>query len=77
MTLYELLLFIHVGGSIVWIGAYLTFALVVLDMVVKPTGDGDDGGVLIAMALILAAGIAYILVSLRAIDARAAQPSSA
>jgi hypothetical protein len=75
MTLYELLLFIHVGGSIVWIGAYVTFALVVLDMVVKPTGD--DGGVLIAMALILAAGIAYILVSLRAIDARAAQPSSA
>jgi hypothetical protein len=75
VTLYELLLFIHVGGSIVWIGAYLTFALVVLDMVVKPTGD--DGGVLIAMALILAAGIAYILVSLRAIDARAAQPSSA
>jgi len=54
---------------------YVTFALVVLDMVVKPTGD--DGGVLIAMALILTAGIAYILVSLRAIDARAAQPSSA
>ena len=47
---------------------YVTFALVVLDMVVKPTGD--DGGVLIAMALILAAGIGYILVSLRS-DRRA------
>jgi hypothetical protein len=54
---------------------YVTFALVVLYMVVRPTGD--DSGVLIAMALILAAGIGYILVSLRAIDARAAQPSSA
>ena len=51
---------------------YVTFALVVLDMVVKPTGD--DGGVLIAMALILAAGVGYILVSLRAIDARATPP---
>ena len=54
---------------------YLTFAIVVLDMVVKPTGD--DAGVLIAMAAILTAGIAYILVSLRMIDARAAQLSSA
>jgi hypothetical protein len=53
---------------------YVTFALVVLDMVVKPTGD--DSGVLIAMALILAAGIGYILVSLRGIDGRAAQPSA-
>ena len=35
----------------------------------KPTGD--DTGVLIAMALILLAGIAYIAMSLRAIDARA------
>jgi len=48
---------------------YVTFALVVFDMVVKPTGD--DTGVLIAMALILLAGIAYIAMSLRAIDARA------
>ena len=54
---------------------YVTFALVVLDMVVKPTGD--DAGVLIAMALILAAGVAYILVSLRAIEARSPQPTSA
>ena len=53
---------------------YVTFALVVLDMVVKPTGD--DGLVLLVMAAILAAGIAYILVSLRAIDARAAQPEA-
>jgi hypothetical protein len=53
---------------------YLTFAVVVLDMVVKPTGD--DAGVLIAMALILAAGIGYILVSLRAIEAQRPQPSS-
>jgi len=53
---------------------YLTFAVVVLDMVVKPTGD--DAGVLIAMALILAAGIGYILVSIRAIDAQRPQPTS-
>ena len=38
-------------------------------MVVKPTGD--DTGVLVAMALILLAGIAYIVVSMRSIDARA------
>jgi hypothetical protein len=38
---------------------------------------GDDSGVLIAMALILAAGVGYILVSLRAIDARSPQPTSA
>ena len=50
------------------------YAATFVTMVVKPTGD--DGGVLIAMALILAAGIAYIRVSLRAVDARA-QPSSA
>src|SRR4051794_7098877 len=55
---------------------YVTFALVILDMVVKPTGD--DTGVLIGMALILAAGIGYIALSVRAIDARAsAAPSAA
>ena len=54
---------------------YVTFALVVLDMVVKPTGD--DTGVLVAMALIFAAGIAYIVMSVRAIDARAAQAGAA
>ena len=53
---------------------YVTFALVVLDMVAKPTGD--DTGLLIAMALIFAAGIAYIGMSVRAIDARAAQPGA-
>jgi hypothetical protein len=53
---------------------YVTFALVILDMVVKPTGD--DSAVLIAMALIFLAGIAYIGLSVRAIDARP-QPASA
>ena len=47
---------------------YVTLALVVLDMVAKPTGD--DTGVLIAMGLILVAGVCYIVASLRAIDAR-------
>jgi hypothetical protein len=41
--------------------------LVIGDMVVKPTGD--DAAMLVAMAVILAAGIAYILVRLRALDA--------
>lgn len=50
----------------------MTFALVVFDMVAKPTGD--DVGLLVAMALILAAGIAYIVVSVRAIEAR--QPAA-
>ena len=52
---------------------YVTFALVVLDMVAKPTGD--DTGLLVAMALILVAGIAYIAASVRAIDRR--QPAAA
>jgi hypothetical protein len=38
---------------------------------------GADTGVLIAMALILAAGIGYILVSLRAVDAQRPQPAGA
>ena len=49
---------------------YLVLTLVVFDMVVKPTGD--DTVVLIAMAVALIAGIAYILARLRAIDAEAA-----
>jgi hypothetical protein len=53
---------------------YVTFALVVLDMVAKPTGD--DTGLLIAMGLIFVAGIAYIVMSVRAIDARTAQPGA-
>jgi hypothetical protein len=48
---------------------YVTLALVVFDMVVKPTGD--DTAVLVVMALILLAGVAYIVGSMRAIDARA------
>jgi hypothetical protein len=54
---------------------YVTFALVVFDMVAKPTGD--DVGLLVAMAVILAAGIAYIAVSVRAIDARQPAASTA
>jgi hypothetical protein len=53
---------------------YVTFALVVLDMVVKPTGD--DTAVLVAMALIFLAGIAYIAVSVRAIGQRV-EPATA
>jgi hypothetical protein len=49
---------------------YVVLTLVVFDMVVKPTGD--DPAVLIAMAVVLIAGIAYILARLRAIDAEAA-----
>jgi uncharacterized membrane protein len=53
---------------------YVTFALVVFDMVAKPTGD--DAGVLVAMGLILAIGIAYIVVSVRAIEADSAQATA-
>jgi uncharacterized membrane protein len=48
---------------------YLVLALVVFDMVIKPTGD--DVGVLIGMAAVGVLGLAYIVVSLRAIDSRA------
>jgi uncharacterized membrane protein len=46
---------------------YVVLFLVIGDMVVKPTGD--DAGLLVAMAAILAAGIAYIMIRLRALDA--------
>jgi uncharacterized membrane protein len=46
---------------------YVVLFFVIGDMVVKPTGD--DVAVLVGMAVILAAGIAYILVRLRALDA--------
>jgi uncharacterized membrane protein len=46
---------------------YVVLFLVIGDMVFKPTGD--DAGLLVAMAVILAAGIAYIMVRLRALDA--------
>lgn len=46
---------------------YVVLSLVIFDMVAKPTGD--DVGVLIAMAAVLVAGIAYIVARLRAIEA--------
>src|SRR5215210_3478993 len=45
---------------------YVVLFLVIGDMVVKPTGD--DAVVLIAMALIAIAGVAYIVMGLRALD---------
>jgi hypothetical protein len=55
---------------------YVVLTLVVFDMVVKPTGD--DTGVLVGMAIVLLAGIAYILARLRAIDSEAStQPATA
>ena len=56
---------------------YVVLFLVIADMVIKPTGD--DAGVLIGMAVILVAGIAFILSRLRALDAEreTAAPSAA
>jgi uncharacterized membrane protein len=45
---------------------YVVLFLVIADMVIKPTGD--DVGVLVGMALIALAGLAYIVVSLRAVE---------
>jgi uncharacterized membrane protein len=53
---------------------YVVLTLVIFDMVIKPTGD--DVGVLIGMAVVGVAGLAYIVISLRAIDSRA-QPAAA
>lgn len=47
----------------------VVLALVIFNMVVKPTGD--DPAVLIAMALVLVAGTGYIAARLRAIDTEA------
>ena len=47
---------------------YVVLFLVIADMVIKPTGD--DVGVLVVMGLIAAAGVAYIVMRLRAIDER-------
>jgi hypothetical protein len=44
----------------------VTLFLVIADMVIKPIGD--DVGVLIGMAAILIAGIAYIVIRVRALD---------
>jgi uncharacterized membrane protein len=52
---------------------YVVLFLVIADMVLKPTGD--DGAVLIVMALIALAGVAYIVVAQRALDAQA-EPAS-
>jgi curli biogenesis system outer membrane secretion channel CsgG len=53
---------------------YVVLTLVIFDMVIKPTGD--DVGVLIGMVVVGVAGLAYIVMSLRAIDSRA-QPVAA
>ena len=47
---------------------YVVLFLVIADMVIKPTGD--DPAVLIVMALIAVAGVAYIVMGLRALDAQ-------
>jgi hypothetical protein len=47
---------------------YVVLFLVIADMVIKPTGD--DVAVLIVMGLIAIAGVAYIVMRLRAIDER-------
>jgi hypothetical protein len=54
---------------------YVVLFLVIADMVIKPTGE--DAAVLIAMALIAIAGVAYIVMGLRAIDAREQPVASA
>jgi hypothetical protein len=48
---------------------YVVLVLVIADMALKPTGD--DVGVLIGMAVIAALGVAYVVMRLNAIDARA------
>jgi uncharacterized membrane protein len=50
---------------------YLVLAMVVIDMAIKPTGD--DVGVLVAMALLVAAGVAYVVARYRAIEAPMAE----
>jgi uncharacterized membrane protein len=52
---------------------YVVLFLVIADMVLKPTGD--DVGLLIGMAVILVAGIAFILNRLRALDAEREAPA--
>jgi uncharacterized membrane protein len=52
---------------------YVVLFLVIADMVIKPIGD--DVGVLIGMAVILIAGIAYIVSRLRALDAEREAPA--
>jgi uncharacterized membrane protein len=52
----------------------VVLAVVIFDMVAKPTGD--DAGVLIAMAAVVIAGVGYIVARVRAIDAEA-EPAAA
>jgi hypothetical protein len=52
----------------------VVLAVVIFDMVAKPTGD--DAALLIVMAAVVIAGIAYIVARLKAIDAEA-QPAPA
>ncbi len=54
---------------------YVVLFLVIADMVIKPTGD--DAAVLIVMALIALAGVAYIVVRLRALDQQQPSPAAA
>jgi uncharacterized membrane protein len=54
---------------------YIVLVLVVIDMAIKPTGD--DVGILVVMALILIAGLAYVAAAYRAIEQPAPEPSAA
>jgi uncharacterized membrane protein len=56
---------------------YIVLSLVIFDMVAKPTGD--DVALLLVMAAVLVAGIAYVMARLRALDseARPAQAAAA
>jgi Predicted integral membrane protein (DUF2269) len=49
---------------------YVVLSVVIFDMVAKPTGD--DVALLLVMAAVLLAGVAYILMRLRALDERRA-----
>jgi hypothetical protein len=89
VSLYELLLFLHVAGAVVWAtpaGQELirrTFVISRIDlafmyailfaMTVKPTGD--DVAVVLVAALVLAALTAAFFAQLRRGDAPLAQPA--
>jgi hypothetical protein len=53
---------------------YVVLVMVVVDMALKPTGD--DAGVLSVMALVLAAGLAYVVTAYRRIEAPEAAMAS-
>jgi hypothetical protein len=52
---------------------YVVLVLVVADMTLKPTGD--DVGLLLAMALVLAAGLAWALTAAQAVRAPGEAPA--